>query len=443
MSQNSQTMLAVLLVVGLVVGAGVGYFMAPQGGGEIEYVDVPGDTIEVHPLAGKTIKWGVTASNTIGLETTQPLVEDIIEPDLNDYVDLLGLDITIDLLVEDNQGTASIALEKTQTYKAMGINIVQGHGWSSQCGSALSYVNENDMIMISASSTSPLYAIPDDMLFRTCPTDFVQGPAIATMFKTWGIEAVLTMHRADAWGDGIWNVLEPLWEPNGIEDLGRIRYAGEVTEFSSYLDQANTIITEAIETYGIDKVGMQFFSFDEERTIQSQAADYPNLMGIIWMSTESRGRDQLMVNEVGDLAVPTRHFSSLMGSDEASFKFMSLDERFMEETERRASFYTGTSYDSNWMILKAVLETGQIGATPIADVFIDLSYEYHGTTGWVSLDENGDRQAQMFDIWGYYFNADGDPDFRKWGRYDGQAIDVTWDDAAITAAGMSRPALGG
>lgn len=441
MSQNSQTMLAVLLVVGLVVGAGVGYFMAP--GGDEVIVEVPGDPIEVHPLAGKEIRWGVTASSTTGLETTQPLVEEIIQPDLNDYAEMLGLDITIDLLVEDNQGTAAIALEKTQTYKAMGINLVQGHGWSSQCGAALSYVNENDMIMVSSSSTSPLYAIPNDMLFRTCPTDFVQGPAIATMFQTWGIEAVLTMHRADAWGDGIWNVLEPLWEPAGIEDLGRIRYAGEVTEFSSYLAQANTLVGEAIETYGIDHVGMQFFSFDEIRTIQTQAADYPNLMGIIWMGTESGGRSELMLNEAGDLAVQTRHFSSLMGADEASFKFMSLDERYMEETERRASFYTGTMYDSNWMIFKGILETGQEGAESIADVFIDLSYEYHGTTGWVSLDANGDRQAQKFDIWGFYTDADGLNTFQKWGVYDGQAIDVTWDDAAVARAGLVRPALGG
>jgi branched-chain amino acid transport system substrate-binding protein len=436
-------MLAVLLVVGLVVGTGIGYFMAPSGEGEVVEVEVPVE-VEVHPLAGDTIQWGVTSSSTTGLETTMPLVEDIIQPDLNDYAELMGLDIEIDLLVEDNQGTAAIALEKTQTYKAMGINIVQGHGWSSQCGAALSYVNENDMILVSASSTSPLYAIPNDMLFRTCPTDFVQGPAIATMFKTWGIEAVLTMHRADAWGDGIWNVLEPLWEPAGIEDLGRIRYAGEVTEFSSYLAQADTIITEAIATYGIERVGMQFFSFDEIRTIQTQAADYPNLLGIIWMGTESGGRSELMLDEAGDLAVQTRHFSSLMGADEANFQFQSLDTRYLAETERRASFYTGTSYDSNWMILKSILATGQIGAAQIAEMFIDLSYQHHGTTGWVSLDANGDRQAQLFDIWGFYVDPDtGENTFQKWGKYDGQAIDVTWDDAAVTRGGLTRPALGG
>jgi hypothetical protein len=92
-----------------------------------QITSVPPDRIiEVHPLAGKTIQWGVTASSTTGLETTQPLVEEIIQEDLNEYAELLSLDIDIDLLVEDNQGTASHALEKTQTYKAMGINIVQG-----------------------------------------------------------------------------------------------------------------------------------------------------------------------------------------------------------------------------------------------------------------------------------------------------------------------------
>jgi branched-chain amino acid transport system substrate-binding protein len=249
-----------------------------------------------HPFLGKTIQIGLTTSSTSGLETTVPLVEDILEPELAEFMDAIGLGITFDFLIEDNQGTAAIALEKTQTFKAMGVNLVIGHGWSSQCQAALSYVNENDMLLLSASSTSPILAIPNDRLFRTCPNDFVQAPAIARMWKSWGVKGVLTIHRADAWGDGLWNVLEPLWEEVGIDDLGRIRYAGEVTEFSSYLDNANDIVTAAIEEYGGSQyVGIQYFSFAEFRTISSQAADYPNLIDTIWMTTESGGRSQLRV----------------------------------------------------------------------------------------------------------------------------------------------------
>ena len=157
-------MMAVLLVVGLVIGGGVGYFAAPKGAGETEYIT---ETVEVHPLEGKTIQIGLTTSSTAGLETTVPFVDDILEPDLEEFMDAIGLGITMDFLIEDNQGTAAIALEKTQTFKAMGVNLVIGHGWSSQCQAALSYVNENDMILLSASSTSPILAIADDKLFRT------------------------------------------------------------------------------------------------------------------------------------------------------------------------------------------------------------------------------------------------------------------------------------
>ena len=52
MAQSNQTMLAVLLVVGLVVGAGAGYMLAPGGTETIVEVtvEVP---VEVHPLQGR------------------------------------------------------------------------------------------------------------------------------------------------------------------------------------------------------------------------------------------------------------------------------------------------------------------------------------------------------------------------------------------------------
>jgi branched-chain amino acid transport system substrate-binding protein len=436
-------MMAVLLVVGLVIGGGVGYFAAPKGAGETEYIETE---IEVHPLEGKTIQIGLTTSSTAGLETTVPFVDDILEPDLEEFMDAIGLGITMDFLIEDNQGTAAIALEKTQTFKAMGVNLVIGHGWSSQCQAALSYVNENDMILLSASSTSPILAIADDKLFRTCPNDFVQSPAIANMWATWGVKGVLTIHRADAWGDGLWNVLEPLWEEVGIDDLGRIRYAGEVTEFSSYLDNANDIVTAAIEEYGGSQyVGIQYFSFAEFRTISSQAGDYPNLIDTIWMTTESGGRSQLTLDEVGPIAVKVRDFSSFMGVDEASFEFVEFDEKYYELTSYRTGFYTATQYDACQLMTKSILETGSTEADNIADVLIPMSRKHHGLTGWMTLDANGDRSAQVFDIWGFYEDPDtGEYLFKKFGWYDGRTIEVAWFDEVLEEyGGITRPALEG
>jgi branched-chain amino acid transport system substrate-binding protein len=434
-------MLAVLLVVGLVIGAGAGYMLAPKGGEQI--VEVPVEVpVEVHPLAGKTLQIGRTASSTEGLETTVPLIDEIIEPDIQDYWDLTGLDITLDVLIEDCQSSESIALEKTQSFKAMGVDLVLGHGWSGQCSSSLSYVNENDMILISGSSTSPLLAIADDMLFRTCPTDFVQAPAIATMWETWGAEAVLFFFRGDAWGDGIYNLLEGgELDAHNIVNLGKVRYAPESTEFSNYLDLANGILEEAVAEYGRNKVGFQYMGFSESRTFQTQAADYPYVQGSIWMSTESGGRGERMIDETGELCLQTRHFSSLMGVDEGSYLWKSFEERYYASTQYMPSFYSAVEYDAAMMLQKAILETGTMKASNIADVLIDISSQHHGLSGWMQLTPEGDRAAQIFDIWGFMEQDDGTIWFQKWGTYDGRTIEVKWDDAKIIAAGIDAPRL--
>jgi ABC-type branched-subunit amino acid transport system substrate-binding protein len=316
----------------------------------------------------------------------------------------------------------------------------------------LSYVNENDMVMLSASSTSPLYNIADDRLFRTCPNDYIQAPAIAEMWKTWGAKGVLFFFRADAWGDGLYNIMTNELADRGIEELGKIRYAGESTEFSSYLANAEIIVQDAIAEFGVDKVGMQLFMFSEDRTMQTQAADYPGLMSIIWMSTESSGRSVRMLNEVEDLAIQTRHFSSLMGVDETNPEYIAFEAEYLERTEETPSFYTATRYDACWLMTKSILETGSIEAENIANVLIPMSWKMYGLSGWMSLNEEGDRIGQVFDIWGFLNDA-GNPDtadmreatgtgdlwFQRWGRYTAADIVMEWDDEAIARGGLVRP----
>jgi hypothetical protein len=206
MSGNSNNMLVILLVVGLVVGAGAGYFLAP-----VREVEVPGDVvteyIEVEPLDGVTIQMGNIYSDDQNLETTEPLIVDIMTPRMNEYLDLLGYDVDIEFLNDHAQETPAIHLEKVQGFHSVGVDLVIGGRWSSQAQSALGYVNENDMLLFSPSSTSPLLAIPDDNVYRMCPTDVVQSDAIAEMLYTWGIEALAVIQRVDPWADGIYNLL--------------------------------------------------------------------------------------------------------------------------------------------------------------------------------------------------------------------------------------------
>ena len=67
------TLVAAVLVVGLLVGAGAGYYLAPTGddggggGGD-------GPTVIQHPLEGVDVELGYITSSSSGLETMVPFL---------------------------------------------------------------------------------------------------------------------------------------------------------------------------------------------------------------------------------------------------------------------------------------------------------------------------------------------------------------------------------
>jgi branched-chain amino acid transport system substrate-binding protein len=424
-------MLAVVLIVGLVIGAGIGYFAAPTGEGETITETI---TVETNPLEGKTVQVGYITSTTANLETAIPLIKEIVEVDVNNFVTKLGYDAEIEYLVDQADGQAAIHLEKVQSFKAMDVNIFVGGPWSSMAQAALSYVNENDMLMISSSSTSPLLAISDDRLFRLCPTDYVQAPAMGEMWQSWGVQAVLVFHRGDSWADGIYNILQGELAKRDIVELERVRYAGEVTEFSSYLQTMDDILGAAIEEYGAERVGVQTMSFAEEVTFVTQSTDYPNCGSVIWMSTENSGRNQRMLDDAGGAQIPIRYFSSLM-TPSVSWKWQKLQDEYFAKTATSASFYTATDYDASYCIALGILQTQSWDAGDNAEVWPDVPKSFWGTSGWCDLDENGDRMPGIFDIWGYT----NDNSFQSYGIYNGIEIKVTWYDDLLTAEGITRP----
>ncbi len=432
------TLVAAVLVVGLLVGAGAGYYLAPTdggGGGDTGTGDVP--TVEKNPLQGVDVELGYITSAASGLETMVPFLEEIMQADLNEFAEKLGQDTTFTYLIDQADSQAAIHLEKVQSFKSMGIEIFIGGPWSSMAQASLSYVNENDMLMTSSSSTSPMLAIKDDRLFRTCPTDYVQAPAIAGMLESWGIEAIIIFQRADSWGDGIYNILEQEWTDRGHVIIERVRYAGEATEYSNYLQTINDKIAVAAETYGYDAIAVQGMSFSENVVYTTQTVDYPETRKVIWFGCESTGRQQRMLDDAGESCVELRHFSSLM-TPAKSWKWESLESRYTALTNTPCGFYTGCDYDAAWVQILSILNTGSIKADDSAEVFIDVSRNYWGATGWVDLDENGDRKPGVFDIWGYY-EKDGEIGFQSWGQYNGVTLEVIWDDALLAANGLVRP----
>lgn len=103
--------------------------------------------------------------------------------------------------------------------------------------------------------------------------------------------------------------------------------------------------------------------------------------------------------------------------------------------QKTASFYTATGYDAEWCLSLSALEAGSVDANDVAPLWTAIGRNFFGASGWVDLDENGDRKPGIFDIWGFT----DDNGFTDWGQYNGIEISVTWDDVKLQAAGINRP----
>ncbi len=97
-------------------------------------------------------------------------------------------------------------------------------------------------------------------------------------------------------------------------------------------------------------------------------------------------------------------------------------------------YFTAADYDAAWSLTLSAIEAGSLDANDIAPLWPDVPRNFYGASGWVDLDENGDRKPGIFDIWGYV-----DDGFTNWGQYNGIEISVNWDDAKLTENGVTRP----
>ncbi len=423
MEQNK--IIAIVLLLGLAIGAGAGYMLAPQDSAIVDEDGVITITVTQSPLEGKTLKYGDLYAATSELETGVPLAEEIILVDLNNFAAQLGYDVEFQALVDESSGQAAIHLEKVQGYKSMGVNLIIGGRWSSMAQASLSYVDQNDMLLFSPSSTSPLLALSDDNLFRLCPIDNLQAPAMAEMLWSYGIEAVIIMQTADAYGDGVYNIIKDEYTDRGGVIIERIRYAIESTEFSNYLATADDLVKDAIDTYGEEHVGVLLVATGGAVTMASQAPDFPAIYGLTWFGCDSTSLVQQFIDDTPEQAEHLKIFSTNASPGE-SVKYTDLDDRYRALTGMQAGYYVTTTYDISWLLASTILQTQSMDALDVIPVIDDIAYNYIGASGWCQLNEDGDRFGSDYLIWGYGLNAEGELDNVCYGIYQTITGEVTW-----------------
>ncbi len=425
---DNKTMLGAIAVLMLVLGFVGGYFFGLQSApapeaetGPAEEPETPAPPVEEEPKLTGTIPIGVVMIGSIAPRELPPL-EDWLEEEINDFIKAMGYDFEIDLLYENAERSPDLALEKVQTLHAQGAQVILGMRWSSSIEKSYSYVTQNNIVIISEGSTSPKYAIPGDTVFRLPPNDLLQSKAIISLHKDLGTEAVIILHRGDAWGDGLKEEFTRLAQEAGIEVIDAIRYNPEATEFSGEVASLADKVSQALQQY--DKVAIQTFVFDELATILQQAQDYDVLFQVPWIGSDGTSGVDIVVQDAGEQAFQTVQLSTIFAPAQ-SLKHQQFVERYVRENGFEPGVYTKCFYDSVWLATLSIIAAGEYDGAKIAEKVPMMAELMFGVTGWLLLDETGDRAAAQYSVQ-MVVETDGGYDWEIVATIDALTGSVSW-----------------
>ena len=424
---NKRTVSLAIAIIMLVVGAAVGV------GGTYIVLTLAGASNASLCTSGKTVTIGELLDLSSTLSDQGKKAQDastIAIKDINAALSLSNCNLKFATQISDYALSTTTALSDLQAFGASGISVVVGPLNSGAAQYILSYANNNHIVLISPSSTSPTLAIANDYLFRTAPNDAAQGAADGRMLWDRGAKSVIIIERHDSYGDGLANATAAKFKSLGGTVIDTIPYDTSLTTFSSQVDQINTDYTSNNSTKG--PIAIDAISFQEFGTIlQNMNTAHPALVNTVmpWFGTDGESQNSLIANSsstVGALTAKVRLPSTLYASA-SNTKTVAFNSTF-------AAAYPGVTcdtyclgtYDDVWLGALATLQAGSTDGAKIQAAMLTTANNMYGVTGYMGLQPSGDRIPTSYQIWKVIPAGTGG----KWvlaGTWDNASDSITWN----------------
>ena len=319
--------------------------------------------------------------------------------DFNSYLEEIGAPWRMNLVFEDTQSDPIVALEKIQSLNSKGIKFVLGPESSAEVRSIKPYVDSNDMVIISPTSTSPSLAIVDN-IFRMIPNDTYQGEVLALLFQEKGIKAVIPIYRAGIWGDGLYESTKNNFESiGGVMDNG-IRYSPDITVYSTEANLLSNLVDRYVSKYSADKVAVLMIGFSETVHLLNFAASHDNLETVRWFGSDGSSNDGTLSDDpIASGFAQNANFVSTQFATSTNDVYQHVYERFMKLEVGTPGTYHFPIYDSVAVLGKAILYTGSADPLTVRDAITDVASRHTGAVGTANLNEFGDSATSSYGLW--------------------------------------------
>ena len=376
-SKEIKTILTPIVLVTLLIVAGLSsaltYTLTSSGGtlggGE--------DTIAIGhilPISGPLGQYSAGFSNGV-------------QAAVNEANDLGGINGKQIQLIEEDSATdpATAAEAARKLIEVNGVKAIIGVYASSSTLAAAPIVEENEVIMISPASTSPLVSTAGEFIFRTAPSDDLQGRAMAQLALWGGAKTAAVIHINNQYGQGLNDVFTEEFENGGGNVITSVPYNLESTTFRAELQQIMS---------GNPGVILDVSYADDGQIIFREAAE----LGLdAWWIGGDGIADPAIFDAPGVAAAMAGMRGTMPASPDTSGTLHYTN--VMSKYGLESGIYSREAYDAAKLAILALSAAGpDATGAEIRDALIQMSTTYVGASGDKAFDVNGDVGGQ-FTIW--------------------------------------------
>ncbi len=329
-----------------------------------------------------------------------------------------GVDFEIDIREEDTESTADAGVSGAQSLVDAGYPAITGAA-SSQVTITVAedILIPNGVVGISPASTAPTITDleDDDYIFRTCPSDALQGEVMAEVaYEERGLESAASFYLNNDYGQQLSDSFVGAFEDLGGEVTETVGFEAEQPSYTSALESALADDPDMMIVIGYPASGEQIFrdyysEFDTGQTIMvTDGLRDGDLPGNV---------DNAMENVVGTAPLAA-------GPEEDAF-----NQLYQDEYGSEPGVFTAQAYDATAVNILASIAAGETTGSAIRDSLRDVAnpdgedvgpsnladaiqmvddgdaVNYQGASSSVNFDDNGDMQAVTYEI--FEFSEDG------------------------------------
>ena len=362
------------------------------------------------PLSGPLAERGKMAKTAL----------DMAQTDINAYLAASGAGGQATFVQENSGGNPTQALDKLKSLAGRGIRVVIGPFSDDEAEACLEYADKNNIVLISPGSSGTFLSKKGDNLFRLSPSDTYQAEAATSLMRQEGVTVVVPLWRGDRYGDDLTVHVKARFKQLGGEALPGSRFAPDRKDFAPILDDLARQVGQAQHNGRKNpKVAVYFAGGEEIVPILRAAAKRPELAGVSWYGCDGTAMLDAIAKdpESAAMAMKTRLASPRYGEGGANV-YALMERRIQEKTDSFPDTQSVVTYDAAWAAFFTAQAVGGAGDfSRFKQALPQVCERMYGVTGWLALNEHGDRREDWdFDFWVLRFD-DGKYFWEKAARY--------------------------